>query len=232
MNELGQAVGPLLSGWTAAQEPSGEPLAGRYCRLEHLDVERHAADLHTANSTDRSGANWTYLPYGPFKNLTAYRSWVVEVAGHHDPLFFAVVDSHAGVATGVASLLRASPADGSIEVGHINFSPLLQRTRAGSEAMYLLMARAFDDWGYRRYEWKCNSLNEPSMTAATRFGFTYEGTHRNARVVKGRSRDTAWFSITDDEWPTVKHRFLRWLDPTNFDSDGNQRTSLRSLAVS
>jgi RimJ/RimL family protein N-acetyltransferase len=201
-------------------------MVGEYCRVERLDVDDHAAELFEANATDPTGANWTYLPYGPYRDPDAYRAWVSSVAGQADPMFFAVVDSATDRAIGVVSYLRISLDDGSIEVGNINFSPLLQRTRMGTESMYLMMARAFDDWGYRRYEWKCNALNAPSMTAARRLGFTYEGTHRKAKVVKGRNRDTAWFSITDDEWPSIKQRFLTWLEPSNFDGAGLQRAPL------
>ncbi len=225
-NELGQIVGPVVNGWLAAQFPSTEPMVGEYCRVERLDPEHHAAPLFEANNTDPTGANWTYLPYGPYPELDEYRAWVASAAATDDPMFFAVVDHSTGQAIGVTSFLRISIDDGSIEVGNINYSPLLQRTRMGTEAMYLMMVRAFDDWGYRRYEWKCNALNAPSMAAARRLGFTYEGTHRKAKVVKGRNRDTAWFSITDDEWGPIKQRFLRWLDPTNFDEAGRQLTPL------
>ncbi len=225
-NELGQMVGAEVRGWSPASFPSPESMTGAYCRVERLDAEAHATELFEANTADPNGTNWTYLPYGPFPTLDAYTSWIAEVASTDDPMFFAVVSSSTGRAVGVASLLRISTEDGSIEVGHIHFSPLLQRTPASTEAMFLLMVRVFEDWGYRRYEWKCNSLNSPSMSAARRLGFTYEGTHRNARVVKGRNRDTAWFSMTDDEWPAVKHTLQRWLDPANFDAHGRQLTRL------
>ncbi|MEO8108194.1 MAG: GNAT family protein [Actinomycetes bacterium] len=226
-NSIGQSVGEVLHAWTGAQFPSPEPIVGRYCRVEPLDPRRHTDDLFEANITDPTGANWTYLPYGPFATLDAYEAWVASVSASDDPMFFAIVDLETQKASGVASLLRTSTEDGSTEVGHINFSPLLQRTRASTESMYLLMARVFDVWGYRRYEWKCNALNAPSMAAARRLGFTFEGTHRKAKVVKGRNRDTAWFSITDEEWPTIRARFQRWLEPTNFDDAGRQITPLR-----
>lgn len=225
-NSLGQSVGEMLHGWTAAQFPSPEPILGRYCQVERLDSQRHTKDLFAANVTDPTGANWTYLPYGPFSALDAYEAWVVSAASTDDPMFFAIVDRETKRATGVASLLRTSTEDGSTEVGHINFSPLLQRTRMSTESMYLLMGKVFDVWGYRRYEWKCNALNEPSMAAARRLGFTFEGIHRKAKVVKGRNRDTAWFSITDDAWPPLKQRFEKWLDPSNFDEAGQQLTRL------
>jgi len=229
-NDLGQLVGREIRGWAPAQLPSSDPMLGRYCTVERLVPERHAGHLYEANATDPSDANWTYLTYGPFPSLNTYTAWATEMASSEDPMFFAVLDGSTGQATGVASLLRVSTEDGTIEVGHINFSPLLQRTRASTEAMYLMMTRVFDDWGYRRYEWKCNSLNAPSMAAARRLGFTYEGTHRQAKVSKGRNRDTAWFSIIDAEWATIKQRLQAWLDPSNFDESGLQRSALARTA--
>ena len=148
----------------------------------------------------------------------------------HDPLFYAIVDLAKGEAVGVASYLRISPSSGSIEVGHINYSPLLQRTPAATEAMYLMMAQAFD-LGYRRYEWKCHALNAPSRSAAQRLGFSFEGIFRQAAVVKGRNRDTAWYAAIDEEWPALREAFERWLDPTNFDEKGNQRVRLSDLTA-
>jgi RimJ/RimL family protein N-acetyltransferase len=170
---------------------------------------------------------WTYLPYGPFEDLTAYRAWLDAVAGRRDPMFFAIVAAERAV--GVASFLRVKPAEGSIEVGHLAFSPALQRTTAATEAMALMMATAFDELGYRRYEWKCDALNGPSRRAALRLGFVYEGTFRQASVVRGRNRDTAWFSVTDIEWPRLKAAFGQWLAPGNFGPDGRQRVSLSAL---
>jgi RimJ/RimL family protein N-acetyltransferase len=181
--------------------------------------------LFEANALDADGRNWTYLFVGPFPDFAEYRAWVESQCKSSDPLFYAVVDSALGRATGVASYLRIAPAAGSIEVGHINFSPLLQRTRAATEAMYLMMRHAFE-LGYRRYEWKCDSLNAPSRAAALRLGLSYEGIFRQAIVVKGRSRDTAWFAAIDQEWPELKNAFERWLDPENFDNEGRQRVSL------
>lgn len=209
--------------------PSRAAMTGRYCTLEALDAERHAADLFAANSLDVSGANWTYLPAGPYASLDAYAAWVRAASAGADPLFFAVVDAHTRRATGVASYLRIFPESGSIEIGHINFTPLLQRTRTATEAIFLMMRRAFDELGYRRYEWKCDALNAPSRAAALRFGFSYEGLFRQALIYKGRNRDTAWFSIIDSEWPALKRAYERWLDPANFVADGKQRVSLATL---
>jgi len=228
VNALGQAVGFPVDGWAPPVHPPCEPMIGRTCRTEPLDVERHAADLHAANLLDTSGGNWTYLPYGPFATLESYRGWLVSVAGAADPQFHAIIDLATGKAVGVASYLRIDPAAGSIEVGHINYSPRLQRTVASTEAMYLMMKRAFA-LGYRRYEWKCNALNAPSRAAAQRLGFSYEGVFRQARVDKGRNRDTAWYAAIDREWPALDAAFQRWLDPTNFDPQGQQRTSLSTL---
>jgi RimJ/RimL family protein N-acetyltransferase len=203
-------------------------MIGRHCRVEPLDAARHAADLAAANAADRGGRNWTYLSYGPFAAAADYRVWAEQVAAGEDPLFHAVIDTASGKAVGVASYLRIDRANGAIEVGHINFSPLLQRTVAATEAMALMMARVFDELGYRRYEWKCDSLNAPSRSAALRLGFRFEGIFRQAVVVKGRNRDTAWFSILDREWPALKTAFARWLEPGNFDAAGRQ---VRSLAA-
>lgn len=230
-NDLGQPVGRLLPGWTPRPRPTARPMAGRWCRLEPLEPSRHAEDLFRANSADRDGRMWTYLPYGPFANLASYRNWLTEVADHEDPVFFAVRAGH-GPAVGLAALLRIEPAVGSLEVGHVAFSPVLQGTTAATEAMALLMRLVFDELGYRRYEWKCHSLNAASRRAAQRFGFSYEGTFRQAVVVKGRNRDTAWFAITDAEWPRLAAAYQRWLAPENFDAAGRQRLALSTLTGS
>jgi RimJ/RimL family protein N-acetyltransferase len=227
-NPLGQPIGPALPDWRPPPPPPREALAGRLCTVEPLDPDRHAADLWAANALDADGRNWTYLTAGPFARFEEYRAWIEGAARGDDPLFFAVVDRARGKATGVASYLRIAPAAGSIEVGHINFSPLLQRAPAATEAMYLMMRRAFE-LGYRRYEWKCDALNAPSRAAALRLGFTFEGIFRKALVYRGRSRDTAWYAIVDDEWPRAQRAFERWLAPENFDADGRQRSPLAAL---
>jgi RimJ/RimL family protein N-acetyltransferase len=201
-------------------------MQGRLCRLEPLDVAKHAAALHEAHAADREGRNWTYLPYGPFASAAEYARWVEWAVAQGDPQFFAIVDGATGQPVGTASYLRIEPAMGVIEVGHLAFSPALQRRPAATEAMYLMMRRVFDELGYRRYEWKCDALNAPSRRAAERLGFRYEGTFRQAVVIKGRNRDTAWFSILDREWPALKVAFERWLDPANFDGAGAQRRRL------
>jgi len=222
-------------GWSVERwEPRPAPVAlampGRYCRLEPLDVARHAKDLHAANSVD-DGRMWTYLPYGPFVTAEQYQDWLGGIAGDMSMVAFAVVDAASERASGVATYLRAAPEHGSVEVGHVAFSPRLQRTVAATEAMALMMGHVFDVLGYRRYEWKCDALNFPSRRAAERLGFTYEGTFRQAVVVKGRNRDTAWFSVTDGEWRRLQPAFATWLAPANFDALGQQRQSLSDLTA-
>lgn len=224
-NELGQPVGDPVPGWRAPPRPSNEPMTGRLCRVERLDPGRHAEALFDANRRDGGSRNWTYLPYGPFGTLDAYRRWLELDCLGDDPMFHAIVDGEAERAVGVASYLRIDPPHGVIEVGHINFSPLLQNRPAATEAMFLMMQRVFD-LGYRRYEWKCDALNARSCAAARRLGFTYEGTFRQATLYKGRNRDTAWFSILDSEWPAMRRAFEHWLEPANFDADGRQKKRL------
>jgi RimJ/RimL family protein N-acetyltransferase len=227
-NALGQPVGPPLPDWRPPPPPPRTPMAGRFCRVEPLDPARHGADLWVANSLDKEGRNFTYLSGGPFATREAYFEWLNGFCRGDDPLFHAIVDAASGKAVGVASFMRIDPRNGVIEVGHINLSPLLQRRPAATEAMYLMMKRAFE-LGYRRYEWKCDSLNAPSRAAAQRLGFSFEGIFRQAIVYKGRSRDTAWYSVIDGEWPALRAAFERWLEPANFDADGRQRVALSSL---
>ena len=227
-NVLGQPVGASLSDWTPRPFPARETMQGRTCRLEPLDPARHADDLIAAFARDAEGRTWTYLPYGPFESADAHRAWLREISSQRDPQFYAIVDEATGRAIGQASYLRIDPANGAIEVGHLAFSPLLQQTTAATEAMYLMMAWVFDA-GYRRYEWKCNALNLGSRRAAERYGFSFEGVFRQATVVKGRNRDTAWFAAIDREWPALKVAFDTWLDPANFDAGGNQRQRLAAL---
>lgn len=228
-NQYDQPVGFPTPDWTTRPRPPRTAMQGRYCRVEPLDPARHAEDLFAANRTAPDGRLWTYLGMEPFDNLGAYRAWLDKVAGADDPLFHAIVDLVTGKALGVATFMRIDPPNGVIEVGNINFSPLLQRSRVATEAMFLMMRRAFDELGYRRYEWKCDSCNGPSRAAAERFGFRYEGTFRQAVVYKGRNRDTAWFSILDSEWPDIRTAFERWLDPANFDEGARQLQSLAAV---
>ncbi len=204
---------------------------GRAARVEPLDPARHEADLFAAYAEDTEGKVWTYMVWGPFADRRTLRGWLDERVVVDDPLMFAIVDKTTGKASGVATFMRVDPNAGVIEVGGIAFAPRLQKSIVATEAMYLMMRRAFDELGYRRYEWKCDALNHPSRDAAKRFGFRYEGTFRQATIYKGRNRDTAWFSITDGEWPQVKAAMETWLDPNNFDAQGWQHKSLSQLTA-
>ncbi|HZK90052.1 MAG TPA: GNAT family protein [Stellaceae bacterium] len=228
-NRFGQEIGWPIADWQPARRPPPTAMAGRLAIVEPLDIARHSADLFAANAEDRDGRNFTYYPYGPFATLDDYRAWIESVSGEPNRLFHAIVDKASGKAVGVASYANITPAMGVIEIAALVFSPRLQRQSAATEAHYLLMRRAFDELGYRRYEWKCDSWNLPSRAAALRLGFTYEGLFRQAIVVRGRNRDTMYFSITDNEWPRIKQAFERWLDPANFDAEGRQKVSLASL---
>lgn len=227
-NALGQPIGLAVPGWNPPAVPARATMEGRYCRIEPLEPDRHAADLHAANVLDRDGRMWTYLSCGPFASLETYRAWLDGVYRGADPMFFAIIDRTSNKAVGVASYMRIEPASGVIEVGHLAFSPRLQRTRAATEAMFLMMRNAFE-MGYRRYEWKCHSLNAPSRAAAERLGFSYEGIFRQHVIHKGRNRDTAWYAMIDSEWPALRAAFTQWLDPANFDAAGNQTTRLSDL---
>jgi len=227
-NELGQPIGPGLPAWQQPPRPAQQPLVGRFCRVEPLEVARHARELFEANQQDSAQRMWTYLFSGPFASFEEYERWLAERATGMDPLFRAIVEPASGRAVGIGAFMRIDPAAGSIEVGHLAFSPLLQRTPVATEAMYLMMRHAFE-LGYRRYEWKCDSLNAASRRAAERLGFVFEGVFRQATVYKGRSRDTAWYSVVDSEWPDLRAAFERWLDPGNFDPTGVQRLSLGAI---
>lgn len=228
-NEHGQPVGAALPGWQVARHPGHTPMDGRYCRLEPLDAARHSPDLFAAFSADRSGAIWTYMPDGPFDGLRDLQAWAESAQGVDDQPYFAIIDQRNGTAAGIASYMRLKPAHGVIEVGGIAFAPALQKSRAATEAIFLMMSRVFNDLGYRRYEWKCDALNAASRRAAQRFGFTYEGQFRQAIVYKGRNRDTAWFAAIDREWPALQEAFSAWLAPSNFDADGRQKERLSDL---
>ncbi|HWD58964.1 MAG TPA: GNAT family protein [Stellaceae bacterium] len=229
LNNFGQPVGwQIEPAWQPAKRPSLTPMEGRYAIVEPLDAGRHAAGLFAANA-EGDGSNFTYYAYGPFATVEEQRAWIDSVSGEPSRLFHAVIDKASGQAVGVAALSSITPAMGVIEVGGLNFAPRLQRRPAATEAHYLLMRRVFDELGYRRYEWKCDSWNLPSRAAAARLGFAYEGLFRQAIVVRGRNRDTMYFSITDKDWPRLRAGFERWLDPGNFDAAGRQKASLASL---
>ncbi|MEX5727550.1 RimJ/RimL family protein N-acetyltransferase [Rhodovulum iodosum] len=221
-------LGPRVPGWRPPPRPPRQALTGRYVTLEPLSAEAHAAELHRANSAD--AAIWTYLPYGPYADETAFAAWMRGATAGEDPVFYAVRPAATGRAEGVLSFLRIAPEAGSIEIGHVNFSAGLQRSRAATEALTLAVGWAFEA-GYRRVEWKCNALNLASRRAAQRLGLSYEGVFRQQSVVKGRNRDTAWFAAVDGEWPALKAAYRAWLDPANFDAEGRQRVALGALTA-
>lgn len=219
-------LGKLVQDWTVPCRPAEPFLQGKFARLELFDANRHAAEIHSANAVDN--AIWDFLPYGPFETSADYHRWVERITSGDDPVFYAIKNLENGRYEGVASFLRISPETGSIEVGHINYSKPLQRTRAATEAMFLMMRWVFEA-GYRRYEWKCNALNKGSRSAAERLGFSYEGIFRQHLIAKGRNRDTAWFAAIDIEWPMLKSAYETWLAPENFDANGRQSSSLSDL---
>lgn len=222
-----ERLGVEVPGWVPPPRPDGlTVLEGRHVRLERMDPDLHAADLHRAFSVDDS--LWDYMPYGPFGSAARYHRWAKDTAMGNDPVFLVLRDLETGHCGGVASFLRITPEAGTIEVGHICLAPELQRSLASTEAMFLMMGWAFEA-GYRRYEWKCNALNLASRRAAERLGFSYEGIFRQATVVKGRNRDTAWFACIDSEWPGLKAAYEAWFAPTNFDATGRQKERLSDL---
>lgn len=220
-------VGAPLAGWSERARPVRARIAGIFGGLEPLDASRHGHDLWKA--IEGHDSVWTYLSYGPFADEATFLAWLKGREELVDPLSYAVIDAASGKAVGVLTLMEIRPAAGVIEIGHIFFAPVLQKTRAATEAIFLAMRHAFDDLGYRRFEWKCDALNAPSRTAAVRFGFTFEGIFRQHMVIKGRNRDTAWYSIVDREWPAVKAAFETWLKPENFDAAGHQKAALAGL---
>lgn len=226
LNQYGQPVGDALPHWQPRPFPQRVTLEGRYCRLEPLSIT-HAGALFAAYGLD-DGRSWTWLGREPEKDIDAYTAWVENAVALHDPIHFAVIDLRTQSPVGTFALMRIDAANGVAEVGHVHFSPLLSRTPASTEAQWLLMRYVLETLGYRRYEWKCNSLNEPSRRAALRLGFQFEGRFRQALVVKGRNRDTDWFSIIDSEWAELDAAFRQWLAAGNFTADGKQLRALES----
>ena len=224
-NEYGQPIGPALPNWSLPPVPPRSPLVGRYCTLEPLSTS-HAPALHTAYLP--TPESWTYLAYGPFPDLDSFTAWVAKQAASADPQFFAVLDGTTPI--GVVSYLRITPSAGFMEVGHLHYTAAMKRSPAATESMFLMMRQAFD-LGYRRYEWKCDSLNAPSRAAARRLGFSFEGVFHNATVYKTRSRDTAWYSITDADWPAIRAAIEAWLAPDNFDAAGGQKVRLSDMTA-
>ncbi len=221
---LGWSVG----NWVEPIRPTGAPLCGAHVELHLLTRKDHAADLFAA--FNQADPLWRYLPYGPFASAAAYGDWIDKNTQSSDPFFYAIIDKTSQKAVGVASYLRINPSAGSVEVGHICLSPQLQKTKAASEAMFLMMQWAFDA-GYRRYEWKCDALNLPSRQAAARLGLSYEGVFRQMSIVKGRNRDTAWFAAVDGEWPQLRDAFNAWLAAENFMQTGQQLASLSDMTA-
>ncbi|MEO1240086.1 MAG: GNAT family protein [Pseudomonadota bacterium] len=216
-----------LSTWNPPPAPPDDlDFDGRHVRLERFKANRHGAPIH-ARAKDCPDM-WAYLPYGPFRDAIAYGAAIEEFDGAEDQLFFALFDKDLGDFAGHASYLRINPSHGTIELGHIALTPSMQRSRAATEAWALMMGWAFDA-GYRRFEWKCNAANAASRRAAERLGFTFEGVHRQAMIVKGMNRDTAWYSVLDSEWPSVRGGLSAWLDPENFTAEGRQKKRLSAL---
>lgn len=215
-----------LSHWKGVPRPDRIALDGRYARLEPFDPARHGPDLLASAQQPGGDERFRYLFEEPPADPAAFEPWLKTASASADPLFFAVIDKRTGRAEGRQSLMRIDPMHGVIEVGHILWGPMIARTRVTTEALYLFAHYVFDALGYRRFEWKCHDLNEPSKRAAPRFGFTFEGVFRQHMVAKGRNRDTAWFAMTDGDWPRLKAGYEAWLRPENFDADGQQKAKL------
>ena len=210
-----------------AKLPSKKNLKGHYVVLEPLIISKHSKDLYNNFLRDKKNIIWKYLPYGPFKSYGSFKKWLKSFCLNKDPFFYAIYSKRHRQYCGMASYLRITPEHGSIEVGHINYSPILQNTVEGTEAMYLMMKNTFEVSGNRRYEWKCNNLNFASKKAAKRLGFKFEGVFRQMFIFKGRNRDSAWFSIIDKEWKKLKNSYMRYLKPSNFDKNYKQLTKLK-----
>ena len=222
------SLGEIVDGFVIPPHPRGIELEGKLVIIQPLSTKKFGAKLCEAYQLDPQGKNWTYLPYEPFSTQSEFLNWLRFVEDGTDPVFFAIINKTMGKALGVASFLRINPQDGTIEVGHLNYFPLLRKTTEATEAMFLMMRWAFEN-GYRRYEWKCNALNIDSRRAAQRLGFSYAVTSRQALIVKDRHRDTAWFAVIDKEWKNLEQCFLRCLSGENFDENRVQKFSLASL---
>ncbi|PHM36628.1 amino acid acetyltransferase [Xenorhabdus mauleonii] len=225
-NEYGQPIGLAVPHWIPREYPSLNLIVGQYCRLERINSSKHADSLYLSYQMAQDDRNWTYIPVGPFSERSEFDKYIEDLESSQHSLYYAIIDPLTGNALGTLALMRIDPQNGTIEIGHVVYSPKLKKTRIATEAQFLLMNYALEQLGYRRYEWKCDALNEPSRKAAIRLGFTFEGIFRNAIVYKGRSRDTAWYSITNEDWPVLKRTFEEWLSPSNFDDNGNQLLTL------
>ncbi len=228
-NKFSQIIGKPLNSWQQAKKPPATSMSGKYCILEALNPSQHGAGLFKSLCLASEEQSWTYLPYGPFSKIDEFQSHLQELISVSDNLIYAILDSRNNLPIGISGYLKINPMHGTIEVGHLNFSKLLRKTSAATEAMYLMMQRAFEELGYRRYEWKCNTLNQASIASAKRLGFKFEGIFRQHYVIKGHGRDTAWFSIIDSEWPEIKSKLQKWLDPSNFDHNNQQILRLKEI---
>ena len=229
--DSGLPIGPLMRNTAPAQTPQPVVLEGRYCRLEPLDAARHGEQLYAASTPADASARFLYLGEPAPASQEVLTAWAVAAQACVDPLFFAVIDLRTGAVQGRQTLMRITPAQQTIEIGNIYWGPAIAGTQVATEANFLFAQYVFDELGYRRYEWKCNALNEPSRRAALRFGFNYEGHFRRAVITRGRTRDTSWFSIIDEQWPPLKAAYEQWLHPENFDAAGQQRSRLSELTA-
>lgn len=225
-NQYNQPIGEPICDWTTRKTPTKRKMEGRYCYLECLTPGKHVEDLYAVYGPESAVENWTYLPLEKFEDQATFAAYLESASQSKDPLHYAIIDKTTGKALGTLALMRINQEQGTMEVGFVIYSDQLKKTRIATEAQYLAASYAMDELGYRRYEWKCDVLNEPSKKAALRLGFVFEGVFRQALVYKGRNRDTAWFSIIDSEWPEVKRKLESWLDPENFTEDGKQIKSL------
>lgn len=230
-NQFGQLVGDLIADWHPRKKPIADSMVGKYCVLEPLNINQHAAALFQALQVDNPQVSWTYLPYGPFATFDAFHQQLQKMVAEKDNFFYAVLNKTTHFPLGICGYININSEHGSIEVGHIHFSKALKKTAIATEAMYLMMRNVFETLQYRRYEWKCNALNQASCAAALRLGFKFEGIFRKHYVFKNRNRDTVWFSVIDEEWPLLKTRFEQWLDPKNFDGNGQQILALQECGA-
>jgi RimJ/RimL family protein N-acetyltransferase len=224
----GRPIGPRVPDATPAPRPGRVVLDGRYCRLEPLDPDRHGEQLWEATQVPNAAALHLYLFEEAPTDRAAFQAWLVDRAASEDPLFFAVIDKRTGRVEGRQTLMRIDPPNRVIEIGSIYWGPAIARSQVATEANFLFARYVFDALGYRRYEWKCHALNAPSRRAALRFGFTFEGHFRRAVVIKGRIRDTAWYSVIADDWPAIRAGTQAWLEPSNFDANGRQQRKLEA----
>jgi len=218
-----------LKNWQPRPRPARVVLEGRYVRLEPLNPAQHGDGLFAASSVPDADGRFAWLPETPPQSRAEFQSWLDKAAASEDPLYFVVIDKTSGEVVGRQTFLRIDPANGVIEIGHVYWGPKMARTRGATEAQFLFAQYVLGDLGYRRYEWKCNDRNTPSKRAAERFGFQFEGIFRQHMIVKGENRDTAWYAMIDKEWPALARAYNAWLDPANFDADGNQKRRLEEL---